>query len=93
MKCPQQTNSSDCGVYLCLNMNLLAVDRPLDYDICSRNHPRSVEQQMKVNKNGTRRKRNHIKAALIRGHLDDRNDKDLGEFLEDDQDSNSTFFG
>jgi Ulp1 family protease len=67
--CPQQTNSSDCGVCVCLNINLLAADRLLNYKFSHGDN------------SGSRKKREHIQEALIRGSLDDVNDYDLAKIL------------
>lgn len=69
MPCPQQANSSDCGVCVCLNTNLLACDRPLEYSCVD------------GAKYGSRKKRQMIKEALIRGSLNDENDSDLAMLL------------
>ncbi|CAI2367922.1 unnamed protein product [Moneuplotes crassus] len=85
MDCPQQKNGSDCGVCVLLNINLLSIGRMLNYKLTT---PKSKtrERSLLINlhsakEDESRKKREHIKNALLRGYLDDENDNDLGMIL------------
>jgi Ulp1 family protease len=67
--CEQQTNHSDCGVYLCININTL--------EMCGK--PAFTKKENSNPSKSTRMKREHIKKALLRGFLKD--DEDLGMIL------------
>ena len=69
MSCPQQTNTCDWGVCVWLNINFLAAGRPLEYSC------------LDGKKSGSRAKRRNIRDALVRGKLNDIDDKDLESCL------------